>query len=58
MPLAYIQEVIKYTSVESIDVIGSLNDDMLNQVIDKMPQLMIVVVLIVLTNSVWAILIL
>jgi len=39
MPLAYIQEVIKYTSIETIDIIGSLNEDMLNQVIDKMPEL-------------------
>ena len=39
MPLAYIREVIKYDSIETIDILGSLNEEMLNHVIDKMPEL-------------------
>ena len=39
MPLTYIQEVIKYTSVETIDVVGSIDEDLLDEVIDYLPEL-------------------
>ena len=39
MSLAYIQEVMKYIYIEFINVIGSLNDNILNQVINKIPEL-------------------
>ena len=37
--LAYIQEVIKYASIETINVMGSLNENIPNQVINKIPKL-------------------